>query len=791
MKKSLLTALSLLLCVALLAMPMVVSASTAVEKVFDPITTMWYTVDFVRTNAANASSDAYVYTWTPDADGELTLAADTDCKDAMVSVVNTSDKTDTGVTYKYYPKGGFSNKDGVTYDVNGGDKYEISVMTCTETSGTVSFFAYYTATTAAGLQGAGTYNDPYIVDDTVKSLPTIKAGETIYFLLTCDKTLTYDLKVNGANAKDSFDLYIENNKATASSQGGTATVKTITPFAASGYIMFSITNTGNTQGGSYTYVVTKAVNAGTKGTMDDPANLVLDTLTTANITSVCYYYTYTATEDGTLSVKVETKDNWVCSINGGSAESAYCSASDEPLVNPVEYPVVAGDEISIWVATEDFGAGSVSFIASLKTVEETTATEPEVVTTVATEPNENVTTASTEPEEITTVSTEPGETTTSATEPNENVTTASTEPEEITTVSTEPEDITTSSTEPEGITTVPVLTTAPLVDEDGAFTDINEDYCLSATPLQLGDNEIILSKVYPNTLFEFTPPEYAQYKITASDANALVGAYVGTVNYIPVTAVGTSNEVTVDFTSGMDIIIAVSGSTNCTLTIEKTGDVVIKEEAPWTVYENKVEVTDIETDVNIKDLTNVMIYDDVANSAVLGSDGYYHLDSADGEILYVNLNSNVMSFVDNVANTKLSAVFYDENGNVTEKIDFTAAVLEYIENAAQIENGEEIFYFYPLTADLIEMYQVVGLANDWYGRTGWVGGIEDDAWMFACFYEEGVTTGGNAPEVSVQPGNPSTVPTGRDFTVVYASVTVMLISAVLVAFIVARKKVTE
>lgn len=794
MKKSLLTALSLLLCVALLAMPMVVSASTAVEAAFDPVSTMWYSVDYVRTTAANASSDAYVYTWTPDADGELTLAADTDCKNALVTVANTSDTTDEGITYKYYPAGGFSNKDGVTYDVNGGDTYEISVMTCTEKSGTVSFFAYYTATSASGLRGAGTYSDPYIVDSSVKSLPATKAGETIYYLLTCDETLVYDLKVNGANTKDRFDLYVENNKATASSSKGSATVNTITPYAASSYIMFSITNTGDAKGGAYTYSATKSANTSTKGTMDDPASLVLDTLTTANITSVCYYYSYTATEDGTLSVKMESENNWVCSINGGDAESAYCSASDEPQVNPVEYPVAEGDEITLWVATEDFGAGTVSFTATLKTVEETTVTEPQIVTTIATEPEEKVTTVSTEPEEnVTTASTEPEENvTTASTEPEENVTTASTEPEEnLTTASTEPEDVTTSTTEPEGNTTAPVITTAPLLDEEGAFNDINEDYCLSVNPLQLGDNEITISKVYPNTLFEFTPAEYAKYKITASDANALVGAYAGTVNYIPATAVGTSNEVIIEFTSGMDIIIAVSGTDTCTLTIEKAGDVVIKEEDPWTVYENKVEVTDIETDINIKDLTNVMIYDEVANKAVLGSDGYYHLDSANGEILYVNLNSNVMSFVDNVANTKLSAVFYDDNGNVVEKIDFTSAVLEYIENAAQIENGEEIFYFYPLTADLIEMYQVVGLANDWYGRTGWVGGIEDDAWMFACYYEEGVTTGGNVPEAPVNPGNPSAVATGRDFTVVYGAVTVMVISSVLVAFIVARKKVTE
>lgn len=826
MKKSIFAALSIILSLALLAMPMVVSASTAVESVFDPVSTMWYSVDFVRTSAANAADDAYVYDWTPAADGELTLAADTECKDAMITVVNSDNKSDAGVTYKYNPAGGFTNKDGVTYKVNGGDKYKISVMSCTGNSGTVSFFAYFTSTSDTGLAGAGTYSDPYLIDSSVKSLPAVGAGKTIYYLLSCDETKIYNLKVRSANTADNFELYVENNKLSATPVKGIATVEAIIPYAASSYIMFSVTNNGTATTGAFSYLLEEAKDLSTKGTLDDPAALVLDTPNTAKITTVCYYYSYTPAEDGVLSVSVESESNWVCSISGGSAESAYCAASDTPVVNPVEYPVNAGDEIILWVATEEFGAGTVSFTATLKTEEETTVTEPQqIITTAATEPQEVVTTVATEPQEdASTVASEPDQfvttapageiTTTSATNPAEITTAAATEPVEskpadgdVTPTEAEtspsasapadatsptasaPADTAPTASEP---ATGAEVTTAPLTDnntqlEDG-FSDINEEYCLSPALLQLGDNQISVSSARPYTLFEFTPGEYAEYTFTASDANAIVGAYAGTINYIPPTAVGTSNSAVVAFSSGMDIIVAVGGTTSCTLTVEKTGDVEIKEEDPWTVYENVVDVVKIQTDVDINKLTNVMIYDEIANSAVLGSDGYYHLDSANGEILYVDLNSYIMSFIDIVDNGKLCAVFYDENGNVTEKIDFTSAIFEYIENAAQIENGEEIFYFYPLTADLIEMYQVVGKASDWYGRTGWVGGIADDAWMFGCYYEKGVTTGGNANEnvPVVTPGNPSAIPTGRDFTIVYVAAFAMLLAAV--AVVIAKKK---
>ncbi len=792
MKKSFIVALSLLLSLTFLVMPMVVSASTASEKVFDPYSTMWYSVEFVRTSAANASDDAYVYTWTPEADGQLTLSPDKEYKDTLVSVVNKSDSDDSGVVFKYYPKGGFNSTAGVTYNVKAGNDYEISVMTCTETSGTVAFFAYYTQSTVSGLEGAGTYANPYLVDDSVNSLPSIKEGETVYYLYACDKTKKYDVKVNGSNANDSFDLYVENNKATAVSENGSASVATVTPFAASGYIMFSITNKNTGIGGGYSLQVTVA-DVGTKGTYEDPATLVLDKLSTANISSVCYYYTYTATEDGTLSIKIENESNWVCSISGGVSESAYCSASDEPVVNPIEYPVTTGEEISMWVATEEFGAGSVSFTASLIKEEETTVTESAVVTTVSTEPEktdatevvttQEVQTTVTEPEVVVTVPTDPVEETSVVTDPVEE-TTAATEP--VTTVVTEPVVETTIATQPTEVvipTTVPEKTET---DEEGAFVELYDDYCLSTSPVQLGDNTITISKVFGITLFEFTPSEFAVYTITASDANAIVGAYAGTVNYIPATAVGTSNSTSLEFSSGADIIIAVSNTSTCNLNIAKTGDVEIKEESKWNVYDNLAEVNKFETSIDVTGLVDVMIYDNEANKAVLGNDGYFHLDSEQGEILYVNLNSNIMSLVKIIENGKLCAVFYDEEGNVTEKIDYTDAVLEYIDNAAQIVNGEETVYLYPLTADLIEMYQVVGLANDWYGRTGWVGGIADDAWMFACFYQEGVYSGDNTPGL---PSNPSTIPTGREFVLPYIAVVIMISAAGIVLF--ARKRITD
>lgn len=789
MKKAILAVLSLLLVVSMLSIPLVVSASSAVETVFDPATTQWYSVDFVRTSAADAKEDAYVYTWTPSADGNFTLEADTDSKDTLVTFKNLTDSSAKSLTLKYYPAGGFTSADGVTCKVVGGNKYEVSVMTCSEKSGEVSFFAYYESVSSTGLKGAGTLSDPYILDGSIKNLPSAKKGQTIYYLLSAEKTKKFDLTVKGKDSKDSFDLYVENNSTTVKSSGGAAKAEFVSPFTASGYILFSIKNNNNGAGGGYSYKLTEAVVSDTKGTFDDPEALSLNARINAKITDVCYYYTYTATEDGSLIVTVYNKDNWVCAISGGEAESLYCTASDSPVVNPLEYAVKEGEEITLWVATESFGAGNVEFDAIFVTNEGTTATEAETFVpatkvteaTEATEATEVLPTTATEPLETEVAATTTVEDDVNPTElPDSAETTAALMPDDPAETTAAAVTEATEPTESEPATT-------EAVSSDETFEELYDGYCLSTRPVTLGENEVFTSKDFDATLFEFYPDETGFYKISADDNNALVGAYVGSVNYIFPTVTGESNEVTLEFSAGNEIIIGLKGVDSCTLKIERVGDIEVKEETPWTVYENTADISKFDANLNAEGLKSVFTYDKVANSAVFGDDGYYHLDSQQGEILYVDLNSKLMSLVGVVDRGRLCAVFYDENGNVTEKIDYTPAVLEYIENAKQVVKGDDVLYLYPLTADLIEMYQIVGATSDWYGRTGWVGGLVEDAWMFACVYEEGSQGSLVIPLPPAVPTNPSTVPTGRSFTVVYVALALM--AGASLVFVISRRKV--
>jgi hypothetical protein len=208
------------------------------------------------------------------------------------------------------------------------------------------------------------------------------------------------------------------------------------------------------------------------------------------------------------------------------------------------------------------------------------------------------------------------------------------------------------------------------------------------------------------------------------------------------------------------IYVAVMADTNVANINIAKGDLDASDEIPWTVYTNKKAPTAFAFSGDANKLEYVNTEDAVVDKAVLGKDGYYHLNKEDGEILYVNLNDSIMSIISMAGYGKVSAVEYDADDNVVAKYDYTNAVLEYAEC---VDANTSL---YPLTEDLITIYQEVGKANTWYGENGWIGGTAEDAWMFACYYVKGQTTSTTpAPEqnsgvaggsTTAKPSSPST-----------------------------------
>ena len=129
-------------------------------------------------------------------------------------------------------------------------------------------------------------------------------------------------------------------------------------------------------------------------------------------------------------------------------------------------------------------------------------------------------------------------------------------------------------------------------------------------------------------------------------------------------------------------------------------------------------------DLGGKELTYVDMLND---KPVLGADGYYHLGTEDGPILYVNLGGAAPHYsmatlvgVIGQFGTSLRKTFLDENKNPIptgdpefpfQKEDYTEAMTAYCLHADKATG------LYPLTEDLAYMLYHGGEAKEWYDPT--------------------------------------------------------------------------
>jgi hypothetical protein len=86
-------------------------------------------------------------------------------------------------------------------------------------------------------------------------------------------------------------------------------------------------------------------------------------------------------------------------------------------------------------------------------------------------------------------------------------------------------------------------------------------------------------------------------------------------------------------------------------------------------YENVVTPEEFVYNGDTANFDYVETFDDIVDNAVLGDDGYYHLNSADGPVLFACLNDDIMSLVGANTYGQLTYVEYDEDGNIEEKTE--------------------------------------------------------------------------------------------------------------------------
>lgn len=327
-----------------------------------------------------------------------------------------------------------------------------------------------------------------------------------------------------------------------------------------------------------------------------------------------------------------------------------------------------------------------------------------------------------------------------------------------------------------------------IIDEE---EDLEENYYLSELFLEEGTKTYPLSGMYPYTVFAFEPTKTGRYTFSAT--NALIGLVSTNGMWITVgesTSAITDGTVTPDAFDwlcsavGQSIWVAVSGeSAEADITVGYE-EVEIKQ-IPREYYENKQKPESFVFGGDPDTLEYVDTFDGVTDYAVLGTDGFYHLNTADGPILFANLGDTLLSLEKANSYGQLKQLIY-EDGEVVLMIDYTLAMIEYLEAMDQDTK------LYPLTDDLIEVFYKAGTSLGWYGEGGWIGGNEDDAWMFACYYNESIkdtedilNNGGSLGDL-VGSGAPTSPETG-DSAIVIAIIAIASLTGAAVLVIKKRR----
>lgn len=292
-------------------------------------------------------------------------------------------------------------------------------------------------------------------------------------------------------------------------------------------------------------------------------------------------------------------------------------------------------------------------------------------------------------------------------------------------------------------------------------TGEHQDY--NAYHVGLGSTYVSL-KAGDRNYFLFTPTEPGNYEISISGGEATLGYYgmphyvqafnVGSVvdGVLSITVysdmIGTDNTGTSVFVIGVD---PAAGTDAAVLNVVRTGDPAWNfDSEPWSRYYPKSEIKPftLPEGTVLKDVDLTASSD--AYNLVLGTDGFYHIGTADGPVVYVHMAKvmygiSIMSMVGDIV--------YDENGDLVPtgtapfrysynngrmdflKEDYTDAMREYVHNrdpkTGVYPMTEDLFYMLPLGIKHIGWAEK-GTMNYLLGDV--IGVNSEIAWMFLCCY---------------------------------------------------------
>lgn len=284
-----------------------------------------------------------------------------------------------------------------------------------------------------------------------------------------------------------------------------------------------------------------------------------------------------------------------------------------------------------------------------------------------------------------------------------------------------------------------VSATLTFTPAEGDVTIPKDEYIVSEILLGLGENSLILDETAITTIYEFCPDKTGLYKFTVGNDTALVGYWGAGSFFVQDLTENKTNSLEYELTAvGQSIMVGVSGvEGEFVMNIEKVGDSEEIEQIEYIDYVVKtVPLPQYLIDTTGKVVTPIDITK--AQTVVKGADGFYHLGSANGPIVYVNLTNEafdlLQAFYGGYGALTMRGMYTDKDG-VDTYYDFLKAMQVY---AHVLYNSDYDNGLYPMTEDLMIFLKAFGSYQGWYSsEQSSFEAIKgehnaDSAWLVTC-----------------------------------------------------------
>lgn len=258
--------------------------------------------------------------------------------------------------------------------------------------------------------------------------------------------------------------------------------------------------------------------------------------------------------------------------------------------------------------------------------------------------------------------------------------------------------------------------------------------------------------------FLFTPTESGNYAFSLENSDAELG-YYGSPFFVQPNNVAEMNDNTFNFSiqpgmigsdnTGTTVMVlginAGAGDKNAVLVIDRVGEPEwdVSNE-PWSVYQTTSDLKEyvLPAGAVLSDF-DLMASTDTYKLVLNETDGFYHLNSADGPLVLIRLGEKskyLESYKKILETSHVCKYFYDENGEFVKRESYSECLTEYIEFM------DEDACVYPLTEDLKYIVQQNGEYAQWWDPKSGVYLFKDEAgvpldginheiaWLFMCCY---------------------------------------------------------